>query len=82
MTVCRIHTLQVCAVLASETATLYDEPFVERLMLQRLHPMLLNKQWVMLADEDPTGEKNVVAEHVEFLAKHDDPETGVPYLRR
>ena len=51
-------------------------------MLQQLHPMLLNKQWVMLAHEDPTGEKNVVAEHVEFLAKHDDPETGVPYLRR
>ncbi len=73
--------------LASDTAEEVDEPYVERAVLRELHPMLLNKQWVM--DYDPferedaaqTAEKNCVAEHIDFLARNVDPDTDSPYLR-
>ena len=78
---CRLFTIQVCAVLASESAETYDEPFVEREMLRQLHPLVLNGQWVFDEDEDSGGDKNSVAEHLRFLSQNSDPELKQPYLR-
>ena len=63
-----MYTLQICAVLASHTAKEHNEPYVEKSVLQALHPMLLNKQWVF--DYQDLGEndsRSVVTEHIEFL---------------
>ena len=82
---CRIFTLQVCAVLASDTAEEVDEPYVAMAVLRELHPMLLNKQWVMEysdASGQDEGQTAVVAEHIDFLARNVDPDTDAPYLRR
>eukprot|EP01043_Picozoa_sp_COSAG02_P031466 COSAG02_NODE_2055_length_9982_cov_3.771426_5_plen_77_part_00 len=74
--------------LASDTAEEVDEPYVEKAVLRELHPMLLNKQWVMdysdafeREDAAQTAEKNSVAEHIDFLARNVDPDTDSPYLR-
>lgn len=76
--------MQVCAVLASDTAEEFDEPYVDTAVLRELHPMLLNKQWVMdytdAVDQD-AGLTAIVAEHIDFLAKNTDPDTDAPYLR-
>jgi hypothetical protein len=81
----RIFTLQVCAVLASDTAEEVDAPYVERAVLQELHPMLLNKQWVMDyqdAFEDGSDRQTaIVAEHIDFLSKNIDPNRDEPFLR-
>ena len=71
--------------LASDTASELDEPYVKKAVLRELHPLLLNKQWVM-DYEDAFGEGSkrqtaVVAEHIDFLSTNTDPDTGEPYLR-
>lgn len=70
--------------LASDTAEEVDEPYVDRAVLQELHPMLLNKQWVMDYHDIAEGTEHhtaVVAEHIEYLSKAVDPDTEEPLLR-